>query len=272
MNNTTCRWAECANQNLKGRGFCRKHYLRAYRAGDFSEPWTYWKSGREGRNYCKWPECNDPVNGQSLCQKHYQRASRMGDFSTPWESWKHPFTYHGNRVTGPCAWPGCKTESECVKFCMRHYAKAVSLGNIEDPWNEVSITCTICGVEFCRVSLREEKNSYCTDKCRNRSSWVLNRARVMETNKSRLHAKRSGSKGERFSTEDLRARSGDCCYLCDSVINFSLKHPDPQSPSWDHVIPLSRGGLHEFSNVSLTHLVCNLRKGTKLITEMRIQK
>ena len=51
------------------------------------------------------------------------------------------------------------------------------------------------------------------------------------------------------------------CQLCGGAIDPSLRWPDPMSQSVDHIVPLSKGGTHEQSNLQWTHLVCNIRKG-----------
>lgn len=56
-------------------------------------------------------------------------------------------------------------------------------------------------------------------------------------------------------------RDGWACGLCPRDIDPELSYPDPLSQSLDHVIPLSAGGGHVWSNVQLAHLVCNMRKG-----------
>lgn len=38
----------------------------------------------------------------------------------------------------------------------------------------------------------------------------------------------------------------------------------PQDASIDHIIPISKGGKHEWENVQLAHLSCNKSKGAKL--------
>ncbi len=62
---------------------------------------------------------------------------------------------------------------------------------------------------------------------------------------------------------DIRVfeRDGWVCQLCGETVNPDLRWPDPMSPSLDHVVPIARGGTHEYANVQLAHLVCNLRKG-----------
>ena len=42
----------------------------------------------------------------------------------------------------------------------------------------------------------------------------------------------------------------------------TLEH-DPLSLSVDHVIPLSKGWEHSYSNTQPAHLVCNLKKGAR---------
>ena len=39
-----------------------------------------------------------------------------------------------------------------------------------------------------------------------------------------------------------------------------------ESANWhlDHVLPLSKGGMHSYDNVQVSHPVCNMRKGSKI--------
>lgn len=48
---------------------------------------------------------------------------------------------------------------------------------------------------------------------------------------------------------------GGVCYLCKKAIDDDL--------AWDHVKPLSRGGLHTLANLRPTHASCNSKKRTK---------
>lgn len=53
------------------------------------------------------------------------------------------------------------------------------------------------------------------------------------------------------------------CGLCRKRIGKSYRHPHPRSVSLDHIIPLSRGGLHRADNVQAAHLICNLSKNNR---------
>lgn len=50
------------------------------------------------------------------------------------------------------------------------------------------------------------------------------------------------------------------CGICGEPIPRTAKFPDVMSPSLDHVIPLSRGGMHEYGNVQAAHYGCNAAK------------
>jgi len=58
----------------------------------------------------------------------------------------------------------------------------------------------------------------------------------------------------------------DCriCGICG--LQIVRDHPDRMyRSSVDHIIPLSKGGLHSYANTQPAHLVCNLRKGVKIL-------
>lgn len=52
------------------------------------------------------------------------------------------------------------------------------------------------------------------------------------------------------------------CHIClGAIIGAADLH-------FDHVIPLSRGGAHSPDNIRPAHSLCNMRKGSKLLSEM----
>lgn len=69
---------------------------------------------------------------------------------------------------------------------------------------------------------------------------------------------------------EIYERDGWVCQLCHKKVNNRLKHPNPFSPSLDHIIPLSKGGPHSRANVHLAHLRCNLRAHTGGVKQIRL--
>jgi 5-methylcytosine-specific restriction endonuclease McrA len=51
------------------------------------------------------------------------------------------------------------------------------------------------------------------------------------------------------------------CAICLRPLSYT-------APTFDHIVPLARGGLHCYDNVQIAHMECNRRKGTKLMEEM----
>jgi 5-methylcytosine-specific restriction endonuclease McrA len=70
----------------------------------------------------------------------------------------------------------------------------------------------------------------------------------------------SGDKGGEIGFERLTIfeRDGWQCGHCGKPVDSSLRHPDPMCPSLDHIVPVSKGGATDSSNLRLVHLVCNL--------------
>lgn len=260
MNYSTCRWPECDSTQIKGRHLCRKHYLKAWRAQDFDQPWL-----SLDRPPCKWPECATVPVERDYCSIHILRADRFPDSGEPWIPWALTPRSGVQRRAEHCIWPGCAEVSECRDFCYRHYGRAWTVGDYEAPWALWVQQCFVCGVEFCPLKMRRKTNAYCSSSCRSRAKWILHQDRERERNRNRYHLQRAAGVGEVVTTRALRDRDGDACYLCGIDIDFALQWPNAESPSLDHIRPISRGGAHSMKNTALTHLRCNVRKGAKVL-------
>lgn len=243
MSKRTCKWPACTSDKHEARGYCAKHYLRAWRIKDFSEPWAYWRPKSRTKNLGNW-----------ATKRAYQ-------------------TQKGRS----CIWPHCSKSSYSRQFCSSHYAIAYSEGNFKNPWkNMVNFECVSCGDLFTRDT-RQRK--YCTPECGHKfryrnnveaakaytRQWQKNnpdRARMI---RKRRKALLKNATVEVFCFDDVKAKSRDMCYLCGDHIDYSLEYPHKRSPSLDHVVPLSKGGDHSLENCEMTHLECNLEKGTKIL-------
>lgn len=59
----------------------------------------------------------------------------------------------------------------------------------------------------------------------------------------------------------------DTCAICGKKVDFSLRYPDPLSPSIDHIIPIAKGGHpSDIDNLQLAHWCCNRQKSDKITT------
>lgn len=78
---------------------------------------------------------------------------------------------------------------------------------------------------------------------------------------SRYNARKRGATvtDEKFTLDEIYERDDRTCGLCEQ----SVERVDA---TVDHIIPVSRGGLHALSNVQLAHRSCNTRKGNRIPT------
>ena len=81
----------------------------------------------------------------------------------------------------------------------------------------------------------------------------------------RRRALMATGEGNPVRRDEIAARDNYTCQLCMKPVDMSLTYPKWKSPTLDHTIPLSAGGLHDPSNVTLAHLDCNLEKGDKIL-------
>ena len=89
VNYPTCRWPECESMTLLARKMCRKHYLRAYKMGNFVDPWDHYLPYGVPAEVppCKWPGCDRLSKYVGFCSRDYSRAKALGNYVDPWTEW-----------------------------------------------------------------------------------------------------------------------------------------------------------------------------------------
>lgn len=74
----------------------------------------------------------------------------------------------------------------------------------------------------------------------------------------------------RWTKSEVAERWGTTCYLCGHEVDRDVGQGYPESPEIDHVVPLSRGGADEISNLRWTHARCNRWKGSRMVGELTL--
>ena len=115
--------------------------------------------------------------------------------------------------------------------------------------------CKWCGKSFI-VKYGDRRRSYCSPTCQKRSE------RYSDGNIRRINIVEH-LPVERFKAIEIYERDGWRCGICGKRVNEKLKAPHRMSPSLDHIIPISKGGMHERKNVRLAHYGCNSKKGAR---------
>ena len=227
MPQSTCSVSECGRP-AQARTLCKTHHARLMRHGvvDADVPVrVLYEPGQQ----CSIDECAKPVSKRGWCTAHYKRFRRHGD----------PLGGRGTPAPLPesCHVKTCARPPWAQSYCKSHYQWwAKGFTGVE------SAECSICGGEIPALSPRGNL-----------------RKRRSDANKCESCIRPANAS----TVAELRARDGDACGICGGAVEAGRRHPDPMSPSVDHVIPWSRGGANEPGNCQLAHLVCNLRKNDR---------
>lgn len=125
--------------------------------------------------------------------------------------------------------------------------------------------CCVCGAEIDKYL---KKCDACKEEYR---LTMLPVKRSQQNAHSRLREARAKANGKidwTVNLQELISRDQSVCALCGELVNvndYTVRDgvfiAGNSYPSIDHIIPLSKGGAHTWSNVQLAHRACNSRKG-----------
>lgn len=94
--------------------------------------------------------------------------------------------------------------------------------------------------------------------------------RELDRKKETIRRKRCAGGDWSINLKELFQRDDGVCHICGKSCNWEDYREESGAfiagddyPSIDHVIPLSRGGAHEWNNVRLAHFICNSIKADK---------
>ena len=166
---------------------------------------------------------------------------------------------HKNIVCENCAHIEAEKRKAHKKLVEAQKKEWEKIGKVKAEQLSFSV-CKACGSLFfpSRQGLL-----YCSTKCRTKENDAIKKDK-------RIRKLRTIAIDRDITIEKLYKKSNGVCALCggqcdwsDHVINDGTFVVGAMYPSIDHVKPISRGGLHEWSNVQLAHFSCNSKKGDR---------
>lgn len=98
-----------------------------------------------------------------------------------------------------------------------------------------------------------------------RRRWAKAHPIRRAADEAKRRAKVAGVHVEAVDYDAIINRDHMLCHLCGEVIT-------QETLSFDHAVPLKRGGAHTFENIKLAHRFCNLSKKNLLPEEWRAKQ
>lgn len=122
--------------------------------------------------------------------------------------------------------------------------------------NELRMTsCDYCGKKVKRsLAKKNGGKDYCSEECTKRIANLRHDKRIYRNGKPDLS----------INLFSLFKRDDGICKLCGRMTRFTGDIQSEEYPSIDHIIPISKGGKHEWNNVQLAHRGCNDLKSDKI--------
>lgn len=123
-----------------------------------------------------------------------------------------------------------------------------------------NIVCPCCEKTF---ESKYSYSKYCSDECKRKQTNINHRT------KKRYKGITVNSNISLFK---LAQRDNNQCQICGLLVDWDDKEHAKKTiicgdmyPSIDHIIPISKGGLHSWNNIQLAHRKCNYLKKDKII-------
>lgn len=184
------------------------------------------------------------------------------------------------KLPGECAHCGASfvTHLSTRKFCNRFCSEASRGQRRAQPLPEIKCALPSCGKLFTPTYDRQRCCSERHGKALyNRASRADGRQKVesvwddrrRDAHQRRRALKKKAATGRPVRRGVIAARDRYTCGICFDPVSMDLQWPHPLSPSLDHVIPLTKGGMHDPSNVQLAHLGCNTAKGNRVTPDVQ---
>lgn len=120
------------------------------------------------------------------------------------------------------------------------------------------MTCTYCGLPY--ETNRGDRKHCGQSACR--AKWHSER---MGPYVQARRAAKAGVEADSFTAAEIFERDNFVCWICGDEALADAPKNHPQRATLEHVVPLSRGGAHSRANVRCAHLLCNLRKGGRIL-------
>lgn len=139
----------------------------------------------------------------------------------------------------------------CSDICAYENQKILDRKKLAENYIPKEITCKECGISF-TTNVGDKRTEFCSNKCRNKYHSNL----YKDKRKKQL----SRVFMEKVYFNKIYKRDKGICQICGKPVKYDKRPENPVGATIDHIIPLSKGGLHSMDNCQLAHRICNSLK------------
>lgn len=139
------------------------------------------------------------------------------------------------------------------KFCSRECLRGATLEKIKISYEQGRIAkkCEMCGGPSSN-SEHQRTRRFCTSCAKENKRNVQRR---------RDHEKRA--RGKLPTKAEVLDRWSNRCHLCEKKIDLDLPSMNRLGFTFDHVVPVSKGGTNDLQNIRPAHRSCNSARGNR---------
>ncbi len=146
----------------------------------------------------------------------------------------------------------------CSDRCSYELTKAHARANYHHNATVIYSKCRYCGQGFAYKMLHGYKaRLYCSTRCARKAQKQLRRSACRNTR-------------EIIGIQKLMRKHRSRCVQCGCKCILPTGSNLPHEATHDHIMPLSKGGLHTWSNAQLLCRACNTSKGTRIIENTQL--
>ncbi len=114
--------------------------------------------------------------------------------------------------------------------------------------------CKVCGRYFI-PKYGDKSRAYCSFNCKDKARKEMNKIEKKKRKKKirqvYIHD---------ITVKKLHKRDKGICGICGKKVDLRLSYNNFKAATIDHILPLAKGGWHEWGNVQLAHRECNNKK------------
>ena len=262
-----CDFDGCKNPH-RAKGYCLPHWRQLNTHGEVYPLGIK----REKKLVCTFEGCSNPYNGNGLCSTH-SRQKRLGQKLRPVRKFKC--------IIENCKWPHSSNGMHILKNDEERAEYAKERGKAYRKLNKEKVS------EQKKAAYRKNTEHYkkkakeryeATDPEVRRSYQANYHEKNKDNpeyvkklrdraNKRRALKKKNGHTP--YTEGEVIERWGTKCHICTGEIDFKAPRR-PGKKGWElglnmeHVVPIYLGGEDSLENVKPSHVLCNLKKGSKL--------